>query len=134
MADEQENEALRTQRDAAQHVAKQAAMDSTVHRVERDIALDVADGTATERDIALAQRNRLAAESSLLAGQRDAAFQHAAVEEAEAQTSTTAFYVLLAVVVLALIVIAAVYLNRPNPEPSAVIVPARTTVNTTPPP
>ena len=61
MADESENETLRTQRDAAQIVAGQAVTDSTVHRVERDIALDVAEGTATERDMALAQRNRFSA-------------------------------------------------------------------------
>ena len=72
---------LRTQRDAAQEAAGKAVANSAVHRVERDIALDVAEGTATERDVALAQRNRLAAERSALVGQRDAAFQHAAVEE-----------------------------------------------------
>ena len=62
--------------------------------------------------MALAQRDRLVAERAVIAGQRDAAQTHAAVEEANAQSSTTAFYALLAAAVLALIIIAAVYLNK----------------------
>ena len=85
-------------------------------RDQRDAALDVATGTAVERDMALAQRDRLAAESAVIANQRDAAQHHAVVEQAEAQSSTTAFYVLLAIAVLALVIIAAVYLGQPNPQ------------------
>ena len=42
-------------------------------RLQRDLAMNVAEGTLVERDIALAQRNRLAAEQSVIAAQRDAA-------------------------------------------------------------
>ena len=91
-------------------------------RLQRDLAMNVAEGTSVERDMALAQRNRLAAERSAIAAQRDAAQIHAAVEEGHAQSSTSALYVLLAVGVLALIIFAVVYFNRPAPQPSTTVV------------
>ncbi len=91
-------------------------------RLQRDLAMNVAEGTSVERDLALAQRNRLAAERSVIAAQRDAAQIHAAVEEGHAQSSTSALYVLLAVGVLALIIFAVVYFNRPAPQPSTTVV------------
>jgi len=78
MADELEKEVLKSQRDIALDVADTAVAQNAQHQVERDAALNVAAGTAIDRDVALAQRNRLAAESAVLAGQRDAAQQYAA--------------------------------------------------------
>ena len=91
-------------------------------RLQRDLAMNVAEGTSVERDMALAQRNRLAAEQSVIAAQRDAAQTHAAVEEGHAQSSTNALYALLAAVVLALIIFGVVYFNRPAPQPSTTVV------------
>lgn len=91
-------------------------------RLQRDLAINVAEGTSVERDLALAQRNRLAAEQSVIAAQRDAAQTHAAVEEGHAQSSTNALYALLAAGVLALIIFAVVYFNRPAPQPSTTVV------------
>lgn len=91
-------------------------------RLQRDLAMNVAEGTSVERDMALAQRNRLAAEQSVIAAQRDAAQTHAAVEEGHAQSSTNALYALLAAVVLALIIFGVVYFNRSAPQPSTTVV------------
>lgn len=53
----------------------------------------------------------------------EAARERAAVRQAEAQSSRTAFLVLLAVALLSLVVVAAVYLNRPSPKLSGVAAP-----------
>ncbi len=91
-------------------------LEKEVLKIQRDVALDKVDDTALERDMALTQEARLARERNVIAGQRDAAFTRASVEQESATKSATAFYVLLAVAVLAAIVIAAVYFNRPGPQ------------------
>ena len=107
---------------AAKETTMSDELEKEALRLQRDLAMNVAEGTSVERDMALAQRNRLAAERSAIAAQRDAAQIHAAVEEGHAQSSTSALYVLLAVGVLALIIFAVVYFNRPAPQPSTTVV------------